>query len=79
MIPIFSIHFGPIDPISSLGVPGSSRYRILQAAVLPEQSGSSTIRRRRLVGREVMPYVKAMATLERILQDGHGHFRSEWK
>jgi hypothetical protein len=47
--------------------------------VLPEQSGSSTIRRRRLVGREVMPYVKAMATLERILQDGHGYFRSEWK
>jgi hypothetical protein len=47
--------------------------------VLPEQSGSSTIRRRRLVGREVMPNVKALATLERILQDGHGHFRSEWK
>lgn len=42
---------------------------LTEAAVLPEQSGSSTIRRRRLVGREVMPYVKAMATLERILQD----------
>eukprot|EP00435_Cladocopium_sp_Y103_P062393 s584_g24.t1 len=42
---------------------------LTEAAVLPEQSGSSTIRRRRLVGREVMPYVKAMATLERIMQD----------
>lgn len=42
---------------------------LTEAAALPEPNSSSTNRRRRLVGREVMPYVKAMATLERIMQD----------
>ncbi|CAJ1347842.1 unnamed protein product, partial [Effrenium voratum] len=38
------------------------------AAVIPE-GANSTFRRRRLVGREVMAAAKAMACLERIMQD----------
>ncbi|CAJ1456512.1 unnamed protein product [Effrenium voratum] len=40
----------------------------VRAAVIPE-GANSTFRRRRLVGREVMAAAKAMACLERIMQD----------
>jgi len=44
---------------------------LTEAAVLPEGSSTAnvTFRRRRLVGREVMPAWKAMGCLERIMQD----------